>query len=38
VREQCVANSKKLIQEAEFARLFFDAAVRRMTAAKGKPF
>jgi len=38
VRQQCVANSKRLIEEAEFARLFFDAAVRRMTAAKGKPF
>lgn len=38
VRQQCVSNSKNLIEEAEFARLFFDAAVRRMTAAKGKPF
>ena len=38
VRQQCVTNSKRLIEEAEFARLFFDAAVRRMTAAKGKPF
>jgi ribulose-5-phosphate 4-epimerase/fuculose-1-phosphate aldolase len=38
VREQCVSNSKKLIEEAEFARLFFDAAVRRMTAANGIPF
>lgn len=38
VREQCVSNSKRLIEEAEFARLFFDAAVRRMSTAKGKPF
>lgn len=38
VRQQCVSNSKRLIEEAEFARLFFDAAVRRMVAAKGKPF
>lgn len=38
VRDQCVGNSKKLIQEAEFARLFFDAAVRRMVAARGQPF
>lgn len=38
VRAQCVSNSKRLIEEAEFARLFFDAAVRRMSAAKGKPF
>jgi ribulose-5-phosphate 4-epimerase/fuculose-1-phosphate aldolase len=38
VRRQCVSSSKRLIEEAEFARLFFDAAVRRMTAAKGKPF
>lgn len=38
VREQCVSSSKRLIEEAEFARLFFDAAVRRMSAAKGKSF
>ncbi|MGX9425359.1 MULTISPECIES: class II aldolase/adducin family protein [Bradyrhizobium] len=38
VRDQCVTNSKKLIEQAEFARLFFDAAVRRMIAAGGKPF
>jgi ribulose-5-phosphate 4-epimerase/fuculose-1-phosphate aldolase len=38
VRQACVSNSLKLIEEAEFARLFFDAAVRRMIAAKGKPF
>jgi ribulose-5-phosphate 4-epimerase/fuculose-1-phosphate aldolase len=38
VRGQCVTNSKKLIEQAEFARLFFDAAVRRMIAASGKPF
>lgn len=38
VREQCVTNSKKLIEQSEFARLFFDAAVRRMIAANGKPF
>ncbi|MCA1452757.1 class II aldolase/adducin family protein [Bradyrhizobium sp. BRP22] len=38
VRDQCVTNSKNLIEQAEFARLFFDAAVRRMIAASGKPF
>ncbi|WP_315765348.1 MULTISPECIES: class II aldolase/adducin family protein [unclassified Bradyrhizobium] len=38
VRAQCVSNSKRLIGEAEFARLFFDAAIRRMSAVKGKPF
>jgi len=38
VRQQCVSNSKKLIEEAEFARLFFDAAVRRMVTVKGVTF
>ncbi|SRR6266702_170561 len=38
VRDQCVTSSKRLVEQADFARLFFDAAVRRMTTAKGKPF
>jgi ribulose-5-phosphate 4-epimerase/fuculose-1-phosphate aldolase len=38
VRQQCVTNSQKLIEEGSFARLFFDAAVRRMVAAQGQLF
>lgn len=38
VRQACKTNALKLVEQAEFARLFFDAAVRRMIAAKGLPF
>jgi ribulose-5-phosphate 4-epimerase/fuculose-1-phosphate aldolase len=38
VQERCVESSQDLIREASFARLFFDAAVRRMVSAKGQPF
>jgi ribulose-5-phosphate 4-epimerase/fuculose-1-phosphate aldolase len=38
VRGQCLSSSRRLIEESEFARLFFDAAVRRMSAANGQPF
>ena len=38
VRQQCVTNSQKLVEEDSFARLFFDAAVRRMVAAQGQLF
>ena len=37
-RDQCVTSSKRLVKQADFARMFFDAAVRRMVTAKGKPF
>ncbi len=37
VRKQCVDSSQDLIREASFARLFFDAAVRRMEKAQGGP-
>jgi len=38
VRQQCVTSSQQLIGDSGFARLFFDAAVRRMTKAKGPAF
>jgi ribulose-5-phosphate 4-epimerase/fuculose-1-phosphate aldolase len=38
VRQKCVDNSQRLIEETHVARLFFDAAVRRMTAAQGHIF
>ena len=38
VRQQCVTSSQHLIGDSGFARLFFDAAVRRMTKARGPAF
>ncbi len=38
VKQQCVDSSRDLIAESSFARLFFDAAVRRMTKAQGPAF
>jgi len=37
-RDQCVTSSKRPVEQTDFARLFFDAAVHRMVTAKGKPF
>ena len=35
VRSRCADDARRLVREAGFARLFFDAAVRRMVAARG---
>jgi len=35
VRSRCANDARMLVKEVSFARLFFDAAVRRMVAASG---
>ena len=38
VRHQCATDVRRLVSGSGFARLFFDAAVRRMCAERGEPW
>ena len=38
VRNRCATDARRLVKDDGFARLFFDAAVRRMVAARGQAF